>query len=95
MPARQVAHYPGENPFAYRNDQASLFERWQEYTRGYQSTFGVTPTQKRLGGDNSAADSFDDRLVENQELFLLERETQALLEPSLTRVDNVLTERRL
>ncbi len=55
------------------HDQASLFERRQKFTRGYQAAVEVTPTQQRLGGDDSAAESGDHRLVMNQELFLLER----------------------
>ena len=58
-------------------------------TRRYESALRVAPAQQRFDGDDPAADSFNERLIVNEELPLVECQAKPLLEHLLAGFDAV------
>src|SRR5581483_3169037 len=66
-----------EHPLPDRNDQAGFLGDRNERAGRHRAQIGMTPTQQTFGGAHLTGGEIDLRLIDQTELFALERATQA------------------
>ncbi|MNN37676.1 hypothetical protein D3C81_1516350 [compost metagenome] len=79
-PLLELADGAVDHPVADAQDLAAGLGHGDEVDRGDEAQLRVDPAQQCLGADDSAAAQFDLRLVDEEELVVVERDTQGLVQ---------------
>src|SRR6202011_5088958 len=79
-PRRSLARCLAENPASDRDDQPAVLGQWDEFIGFDDASQGMAPADQRLGADHPTAGEIEDRLVEQEELLVLQRGAPVRLE---------------